>query len=655
LTYLHNAARAYLEAAGYAVKRETPGFLDMVRAEQGKGHRAQVLVWSDDALLAASADLTPAQRSARDEREQALLGAFSAELASAREATGYYLTKRRLGFSQSFITNATKTMAPSGGIRVPVEFFDAAYKADEGTGARARSVLGDVLKRAARVRRVAQPFFVRRSLDADDKTLGSGDLVEYLETAFMDPGSGPRLRFIDGSAGAGKTVAFNALLTSMFEEFKAAKNEKTERRRPIVFLPEHIRGEAVGYVDDIIDAAAETDMAHAVEPEQCRWLLKNGFSVWMFDGLDEFYAGDNDFFSFLEEELADKGSRAQFLVCTRDSLLTSNQAMRGFIERQLTVGGPVEIYELAPWDASSWGHMAWLELENGRSGKENSARVREFVSAIERSAALSSLACLPFYCAVLLDRFKAQKGMAKDEFELLEFIVERMVEREHGKEIFRWQDFVDAQMLSDALEEEAAELRIAVPDSATTQAVVANVLNKQGRETLLELIECLAHGYRRNPGDASGFGVEHLRDFYGPTYASSDLDEDSARRLQTVLVQFAFFGPGRLAGSLDFTHDILADYMASRHAVGLLRREAERHVKRTAAGQRAILSDLQRQTSAFRQAIGTAEFAAGSLFHRSLAREIGRDPMLRTLMSALGSRGDMGRENVNRAIALLAT
>jgi len=47
-------------------------------------------------------------------------------------------------------------------------------------------------------------------------------------------------------------------------------------------------------------------------------------------------------------------------------------------------------------------------------------------------APLSSLACLPFYCAVLLDRFKAQKGMAKDEFELLEFIVERMVERNVG-------------------------------------------------------------------------------------------------------------------------------------------------------------------------------------------------------------------------------
>jgi len=104
MSYLHHAARAYLEAAGYAVKRETPGFLDMVCAEPRKGNRAHLLVWSDDAVLTASAELTPAQRAARDEREQALLSAFSTELASAREATGYYLTNRRLGFSQSFVT-----------------------------------------------------------------------------------------------------------------------------------------------------------------------------------------------------------------------------------------------------------------------------------------------------------------------------------------------------------------------------------------------------------------------------------------------------------------------------------------------------------------------------------------------------------------------
>jgi hypothetical protein len=148
--------------------------------------------------------------------------------------------------------------------------------------------------------------------------------------------------------------------------------------------------------------------------------------------------------------------------------------------------------------------------------------------------------------------------------------------------------------------------------------------------------------------------VEQLRDFYGQIYASSELDDEGVHRLQTVLIQFAFFGPGRLAGSIDFTHHILADYMASRHATALLRREAEKQAERTAVGQRASLSDLQRQTSAFRQAIGTAEFILGSLFHRSLAREIQRDPRLRDLMRALRDRGDLGRANANQALTLIS-
>ena len=183
-----------------------------------------------------------------------------------------------------------------------------------------RSALGLIPDQAARTRRAAQPFLIRRGLGPQDCAPGGGDLVEHLETALRDPGRGARLRFIDGAAGSGKTVAFNALLHASFEEFREAKAGHILRRRPIAFLPEHIRGEAIGYVDDVLDAAAAADMAQAVEPEQLRWLLKHGFATWMLDGLDEFYAGDNDFFSFLEAELADPGSQAQFLICTRDSL-----------------------------------------------------------------------------------------------------------------------------------------------------------------------------------------------------------------------------------------------------------------------------------------------------------------------------------------------
>ena len=48
----------------------------------------------------------------------------------------------------------------------------------------------------------------------------------------------------------------------------------------------------------------------------------------------------------------------------------------------------------------------------------------------------------------------------------------------------------------------------------------------------------------------------------------------SAIRRLTALVQFAFFGAGRHAGTVDFTHPILAGYLAARYALILLRRGA---------------------------------------------------------------------------------
>ena len=44
-------------------------------------------------------------------------------------------------------------------------------------------------------------------------------------------------------------------------------------------------------------------MADLTSPDQFKWLLKHGRSLWMFDGLDEFYGGSPDFLSFLEEAL----------------------------------------------------------------------------------------------------------------------------------------------------------------------------------------------------------------------------------------------------------------------------------------------------------------------------------------------------------------
>jgi hypothetical protein len=658
---LHTLARTFFQAGGYTVRRDSGGFLDLAHPEATRGRPARVLVWSEAAAFAASRELTPAERSERERRETALLAAFQKEMAAAPEAIGFYLVPRLQGLSQELRTRAAALLrSPNGGVRVPIELFDTPYRHEQRGEARsrsrrARSVVGDLIEAAGKLHRVAQPFLLRRGLGPGDTVPAKGDLVEHLQTELMDPEPRARLRFIDGSAGSGKTVAFNALLKHLFEEFRAAKQERVQRRRPIAFLPDHIRGEPIGYVDDVLDAAAEADMAQAVEAEELRWLLRHGFSLWMFDGLDEFYAGDNDFFTFIDEELSDPGSQAQFLICARDSLLTSSEAMRSFIERQLQRGRAMEIYELAPWGAQSWAQMAWLELEHGRSGAENSRQVRQFVSALEGSATLAELARLPFYCTVMLDAFKAGRGLPKDELELLGSIVERMVEREHGKDIFRWQDFVDIDTLAEALEDELAGQRIEVDDTADTRAILAKVLDGEGRSALLELIEALAHDLRRNPGAggaAAGLGVDDLRNFYGRLYAGSNLDDPDVERLLTVLVQFAFFGQGRRAGAVDFTHHILADYLAARYAVRLLRNAAGQEAA-DSAGRRPSLSDATRRVSAFRQAIGTAPYQPGSLFHRTIAAQLQHEPALRDLVRALKGV-DLGRANVAAALKALA-
>lgn len=653
---LHESARTYLEASGFRVLRSADGVLDATR-DTADGRRERVLTWTLASAVRPSEHLSATERTARGALENRLLRGIEREMRAATGATGYLLVERRLGLSQRFVSEATRLLGSRGGIRVPIEFFDTPYKKD-GDGAeqkrrsrRARTSLDDVLTRAARTRRVGQPFARRGGPEAGDKIAVEGDLVEHLETEMMDPSPGARLTVIDGSAGGGKTVAFNALVTSLYREFLAAKAEKQRRRRPIVFLPEHIRGRQTGYVDDVLGAVAETDIAGVASPDQMKWLLVNGFAIWLFDGLDEFYAGSPDFFRFVETVLAAPGSQAQLVIATRDSLLTSSASLGGFLQSQLQSGGRTEILELAPWDAAAWREMAWLELENGKAGRKKSERVNLFVHALG-SEPVAALARLPFYCSVLLDRFKADGRLPADAIELLDLIVERMLQREHDKGIFEWQDFLDIDALTDVIRNQADaldDLDQARDGEIDVGGALERMLVSQGRDSLMELIGGMAHQFRRTPDSSHdpGLPVETVRDLFGASYVSSTLDAEDTRRLLTVLVQFAFFGRGAAAGAIDFTHPLVADYLAARYAVALLRREMQPH------GHGQGRSGDKRPMQAVLQAIGTAEFARGSIFHRYLAREIAGDPRLRNDLELARRSGELGRANVTAALALL--
>jgi hypothetical protein len=635
---LYEKAIAYLVRGDYRIVDSSPGFAAAEYAgEDRRGRPERVLIWVEDEVLPASAGLREAERKARAEREDALLRQMIAEMQASPDTVGTYLVPSRQGLSQDFVMRATDALQRGGrdersGIRVPMEYFDTDYKMDAAGAKAKRSALGQVFERVRLRHRIAQPFVIRTGLGPTDKKAADGDLVEHLDAAFRDPAPRAILRIIDGPAGGGKSVAFETLARLLYDEFIAAKQARVLRGRPVVFLPDHIRGATIGYVDDIIDAAIEAEAARPVEPEQLRFLLHHGHGLWMFDGFDEFFAGDNDFFSFLGNELANPESRAQFLICTRDSLLSSSSALRAFVEAQRTKGTAIEIYELAPWGPEAWRKLALMELEYGVSEQQGSPKVDAFVGALEKSPELSQLAALPFYCTVLLEEFRKTQNLTADPLGLLDTIVERMLRREGDKLVFEWREFVDPEMVEVFVEASEDMLGMSLADGQ-------RALDGAGRESVREILGFLAHQQTRLGRASEDIDTEEIRAILGPAYAGAG-DSAEQRRVTTALIQFAFFGAGKKAGGVDFSHPILADYLAARYAAKLLGFEAELFAK---AGEASALSRLNTLRGGLRNAFGAAPIEETSVFMRALKREVGREPAIRAHLKtaeALLGEGD---------------
>lgn len=594
-TSLADLARTYLVAGNHSVVHQTTGFVEL----RAPGTDHPVLIWADDSELTASASLSDAERRARDAREAALLVSFEQHMGAAEDdAVGFYLTPRRRGLSTSFVTEATRRLGAGGGVRVPIEFFDSEYRRERVGGEGRYSAISDLIERAGRVDRVPQPFFVRTGLGAADRRPGGDDLVAYLVDALTQPPTAPRLRLVDGSAGMGKTVAFNALVAATYPSFIEAKSARIARPRPIAFNERHLRKtgtHAGGRVHDLIASLIATEVANPVTPAQFDWLVRHGFSAWLFDGLDEVYAGDATFFHKISTLLDAEGSVAQVLLCTRDSLLTSSEATREFIETRLEHHGDVEILELAPWGETAWRSLAGA----GADG---------FVRTVSSSAAIGQLATLPFYAVELLRLVGPGEAPPQpvDEFAMMDQIVARMLERERGKDIFEWGDFV---ALPPDLDLDA------VPEERRAEVVAA--IESAGRESLVQLVELIAHFRQRtDAGSGDTLPVAMIQDLLAMSHATLDPRSPEGSATALAVVQFAFFGLGGGADSVDFSHPMLADHLAARYALRLLRASAT--------------------PGAIRQAVGSQPVPRDSLFHRRMARAVADDPSLRAaLRSAL--------------------
>jgi len=276
-----------------------------------------------------------------------------------------------------------------------------------------------------------------------------------------------------------------------------------------------------------------------------------------------------------------------------------------------------------------------MELEAGIAGRENSPRVVAFVDALTASPELSQLAGLPFYCVVLLDEFRKSVALPADALATLDTIVERMLSREGDKLVFQWRDFVDLDVLEEIDAAPALDAGRLLADGRRQKEWLAQVLDEAGRDNLRHMLGMVAHQRVRHVN--ADIDISDLREAIAPAFVAGRTTAEDGDRVLLSVVQFAFFGAGKKAGTVDFTHPILAEHMAAGYALHLLRCSAER-VREIPA--QSAMSRLGIARGALRQALGTARLEPSSVFVRALSRGIGAEPslqeFLRSTLALLG-------------------
>jgi hypothetical protein len=257
-------------------------------------------------------------------------------------------------------------------------------------------------------------------------------------------------------------------------------------------------------------------------------------------------------------------------------------------------GQRFHIYEVAPWDAAEMRDLAWYKLEQRRPvpGEADTPAVAGFLAGLAAKPRMAELAQLAFYCDLMVDlhgdwvsgnpeNSGVGTALPADEYDLLGICFERIVDREIAK-----------HAVSDAAEPEGAFLE--TPAEAVFERVMRQMAASpsglgegydltdvalarikfdasggrpdllEGRRGLESMIEQAAYLARRR-SNAPGLTAEGLKALYlGAATGAAPEDRALGER---ILRQFVLFVQGPDAGTVDFGHEIMADYLAARHVV----------------------------------------------------------------------------------------
>jgi hypothetical protein len=496
---LMSLARGYLNSEGFRVLDQQKHYLVADKLVFGQAHTTW-LVWT-----------VPAE-----ENIQRYESTLSEEISNIKpqypDATSFVLAESRAGFSRAFLQELNGKRIS---LTVPVQFFDAEFKVDEAPNA--ASAIQEIRSFDILRERVPQPY----RIDGGE----GDDLAEVLREQ-LTTAHGPILRVIVGKAGIGKSFLFRALFASMYGNFLSAKRSQKLMPRPIPLMPAYLKNIYAMRTELLVENFLKTDVASPLSRETFQWLLVNGFASWLLDGLDELYAGDENFFYYLVDLLTQAGSKAQITVWCRDSLLTTSDAFADF----RTLCGPsatLEIYHLKEWERSSKRTYAWIGFEKRRprAGELDTPPVKSFMAAIDGSPALRQISGLPFYCYLLITQFRAT-GILQftGDVDMLNYIIDGMIKREVNAGLLDLHLF-----LPGGLEEWLEEMALTYIE----EGHYADIDRKQAIE-------------------------------YGELVLREGVEEATRENSLTSLLRFPLFRPGTELHKIAFAHDLIAELLAAR-------------------------------------------------------------------------------------------
>jgi len=531
---LQKLVQTYLQSVGFKLLDIRKDFVVADKLELA-GDRDTRLVWIPS---------TPESERDFSLRELRLIEEFEKLIPQYPNAKYYIVADTLEGFSKNFRSEASNLRVK---MRVPIQFFDTPFKHEEAP--EAASTIKHLSDEKLLRERVPQPFSILINGTPQEE---GADLLSSLseeligeKKEYWHPPESPSLRFVVGTAGIGKSVLFKAFFTRLYSHFIDKKRQQRIFYRPIPLIPDYFHQLSNIRTDELITNFIHTDVAAPVSLSTFEWMLVNGYSIWLFDGLDELYAGDANFFDFLLDILTRSESKAQILICARDSLLTTSDSFARFLDDY--VSSPedtIRVYQLNDWKYPSKRTFAWVSFEGvtPRKGRNDPPKVSQFLNTINRSKSLTSLSGLPYYCNLLLEEFK--QGTITEfinDFDLLDHVVSGIIKREKDKELLAWEQF------------------------------------EGGEEGLTEWLETIAlELYEENFKGLSKFDVEE----YAQLVLRSELAPNEYSHIITTLIQFPLFAPGIKPGVITYKHELLGEYLAGRYLLRQIAKDPFRVAQR---------------------------------------------------------------------------